>query len=581
MSIIGIDLGTTTCEIAYLKDGKPCIIEDSYGKKNIPSVVGIINNKATAGNTAQNNINDYSFFASEFKRDIGKKDKFIVLGDEKFTPQELSTILLKELKQIAMDYIGEDITEAVITVPANFNSYQRQLTQQAGILAGLNVERIINEPTAAAMAYGIENIDEEAKILVFDLGGGTFDVTILEMFSGILDVISSRGNNLLGGKDFDTEIENYVLDLINKKYNISLYDDLVNDELINVKKIIKSKVKKAKEELSSIEATNINLNNIAKINNKDISIEIYLTRSEFDKLTKHLVDKTKLTIEEALKAGNLKKEDIDIVLLVGGSTRIVSIKNLVQKMFPNKLKEGINPDEAVALGACVQAGIKNNCFSSDTGLIVTDRCNYNLGTGIVKIIGGKEVSDMFDLLIPVDSSIPCSGKNTYSTSYDDQTSVDIEVYEGYDKFVYNNTKIASFSVDGIPKAPKGVQQVEVEFNYNLNGVLEVNVKIISTGKVQKKIVTNKDIEEVTKNIKKYVENSINEDDWINHPLARVVKRSINLAENKMDSLDEEKRKTLKFLVSKLKQAVLDYDEDLVDMYEEQLTDLLFELRTKG
>ena len=513
MSIIGIDLGTTTSEIAYIKDGKPVIIEDEFSKKIIPSVVGIINDEAKAGTFAYNNmIIDSKNFTTEFKRYLGEKDKFIKLNEEQFTPLELSAILLRKLKETAEEFLGEKVIEAVITVPANFNSYQRQLTQQAAKLAGLYVERIINEPTAAAMAYGIENIDEESKILVYDLGGGTFDVTVLEMFCGILEVKSSRGNNSLGGKDFDELIENHLVSYINKMEKVNLYNDIESEhELIRVKSYIKKVAKKAKEELSSLESTLIDLSDLVNIKNKTISMEIYFTRKTLEELIRDLVVSTKDVVEEALKASNYEKNDIDIVLLVGGSTKIPLVKDTVKKMFPGKIKDGINPDEAVALGAAVQAGIKSNQIDSKTGLIVTDKCNYNLGTSIVKVIGDKEIDDIFDLLIPVDSSIPCGGKNYYTTSYDNQTSVDIDVYEGYDKFVYNNTKIASFTIDGIPQAPKGVQQIGVEFRYNLNGVLEVGVKIISTQKVFTQIITNKDIEDITNNIKKYITNDNSEE----------------------------------------------------------------------
>lgn len=513
MSVIGIDLGTTTSEIAFIKNGKPIIIEDEFSKKIIPSVVGIINNEAKAGTFAYNNmIVDSKNFTTEFKRYLGEKNKLIELNEEKFTPLELSAILLKKLKEVAENYLGEEITEAVITVPANFNSYQRQLTQQAARLAGLNVERIINEPTAAAMAYGIENLDEDAKILVYDLGGGTFDVTVLEMFCGILEVKASRGNNCLGGKDFDELIEKHLVSYVNKMEKVNLYKDIKDkNELLRVKSYIKKVSKKAKEELSSLESTIIDLSDLVTIKNKVISMEIYFTRKTLENLIKDLVLGTKSVVDEALKASNYEKSDIDIVLLVGGSTKIPFVKQMVKKMFPGKIKEGINPDEAVALGAAVQAGIKSNEIDSKTGLIVTDKCNYNLGTSIVKVIGDKEIDNIFDLLIPVDSSIPCSGKNYYTTSYDDQTSVDIDVYEGYDKFVYNNTKIASFTIEGIPQAPKGVQKIGVEFRYNLNGVLEVGVKIISTQQVFTQIITNKDIEEITNNMKKYITNNNRED----------------------------------------------------------------------
>lgn len=506
MSVIGIDLGTTTSEIAYIKDGKPVIIEDEFSKKIIPSVVGIINDEAKAGTFAYNNmVIDSKNFTTEFKRYIGDNKTLLKLNNEEFTPLELSAILLKKLKDIATDHLGEEITEAVITVPANFNSYQRQLTKQAAKLAGLHVERIINEPTAAAMAYGIENLDEDAKIMVYDLGGGTFDVTVLEMFYGVLDVKASRGNNLLGGGDFDTIIENHLVNTINKIEKINLYNDIKDeDELLKVKSYLKKVAKGAKEELSSLESTIIDLADLTVINNKPISLELYFTRKEFENLIRELVNKTKETIDEVLSASNYTKDDIDIVLLIGGSTKVPLVKEFIKKLFPGKIKDEINPDEAVALGAAVQIGIKTNQISSKDSLIVTDKCNYNLGTSIVKVIGDKEIDDVFDLLIPVDSNVPCSGKNYYRTSYDGQMSVDIDVYEGYDKFVYNNTKIASFTVNEIPQAPKGIQQIGVEFRYNLNGVLEVGAKIISTQKLVTEIITNKDIDEITQNIKKYI-----------------------------------------------------------------------------
>lgn len=508
MSVIGIDLGTTTCEIAYIENGKPVIIEDEFSRKIIPSVVGIINNEAKAGTFAYNNmIIDSKNFTTEFKKFLGDKEKFVDLNNEKFTPLELSAILLKKLKEIAENHLGEEITEAIITVPANFNSYQRQLTQQAAKLAGLYVERLINEPTAAAMAYGIENLEEDSKILVYDLGGGTFDVTVLEMFCGILEVKASRGNNSLGGVDFDNLILNHLVKSINKIEKIDLYNDIKNeDELLRVKSYLKKVSKKAKEELSSLESTIIDLSNLVNIGHKTISLELFFTRKEFENLVKDLVYQTRNTVEEALKASSYTKEDIDIVLLIGGSTKVPLVKDFVKKIFPGKIKDGINPDEAVALGAAVQAGIKTNQIDPKNSLIVTDKCNYNLGTSIVKVIGDKEIDDIFDLLIPVDSSIPCSGKNFYTTSFDNQSTVDIEVYEGYDKFVYNNTKIASFTIDGIPQAPKGVQQIGVEFRYNLNGVLEVGAKIISTQQIFTQVITNKDIEEITHNIKKYITN---------------------------------------------------------------------------
>lgn len=426
-NIIGIDLGTTTSEIAYIKNGRPEIIEDETGKRIIPSVVSYDakNNKIFAGNKAYNlRISNAENTIQEIKRHMGEDCKVKLNGDDLY-PHEVSAIILSELKKYAEDRLGGKVDEAVITVPANFTNQQREATKEAGKLAGLRVERIINEPTAAAMAYGIDNLDKESNILVYDLGGGTFDVTVLELYKGVLDVKASRGNNLLGGKDFDAAVEKYILNEFRKEYGVDLYE-IKGINKVKAEGSIKAEAKRVKEELSFQEIGMINIPFLAVLDGEPIGLDIELTRGKFERLTKDLVESTREPVKEALEASNLNYEDIDIVLTVGGSSRIAAVQKLVEELFPGKVRHDINPDEAVAMGAAIQAGIKTDQIDSKKSLVVTDKCNYNLGTRIVGNLNGRLIDDLFDCIIPVDSSIPCSKTKRYYTCSNGQQSVIID-----------------------------------------------------------------------------------------------------------------------------------------------------------
>lgn len=594
--IIGIDLGTTTSEMAYIENGKPKMIVDNMGERIIPSVLGVNDDGDVifgkeADNQSTNNI-------YEFKREMGNYIK-LKLGKKEFFAYELSAILLSNLKQEVENYFGEPVDEVIITVPANFNNEQRQLTKKAGEIAGFKVERIINEPTAAAMAYGINNLDKEAKILVYDFGGGTFDVSILELYQGVLDVLVSRGDDHLGGKDVDKRIENFTKEEFKKEFGIDIYSclDAKDNELkTTLKKRVKDAVITAKKELSVKETTNISIPFFTIIDGNPINIDFKLTREKFDELTKDLILRTEEKIEEALDAANLSPEDIDEVLLVGGSSRIAAVHELVNKKFPNKIKAGINPDEAVSLGAAVQAGIKNEEISSEDSLIVTDKCSLNLGTEVVREEGGRLVGGIFDVLIPIDSSIPCTKKKTYSTLYDDQEGVNVCVYEGQGEFVNQNKKIGEMHVDGIPKGKAGEQCIDIQFKYDLNGILQVTVTISSTGKT--KTVKYSTIQSIDTNIDDLLEgitekNSAEEKDinisqqdleintsdeeWEACQLANDVKSTIRLAEKKISKVDDEQAKEIEVLLENLKNAVIYNNKELVEKYDDELTDLLFEV----
>ena len=578
--IIGIDLGTTTSEIAFMENDQPKIITDCFGNRIVPSVVGKKEDgTVVVGQVAYNQlILSPDRTMSELKRLMGS-DTMISLDDEKYLPHELSSLILKELKKYAEDYLGEEVVEAVITVPANFNNSQRKVTKMAGEMAGLKVERIINEPTAAAMAYGLNNYDKEEKILVYDLGGGTFDVSILEMFEGILDVKSSRGNDRLGGKDFDSRIEKYIEKEFEKTYNQNLYKGLDVKNKLSIKLRVKEAAINAKKELSTQLSTTINIPFITIIDNKPVSIGMELTRDKFNQLTKDLVISTTEKIDEALKAAKLKEKDIDRVLLIGGSSRIPAVKELVEKKFKGKIITGINPDEAVAMGAAIQAGIKGNQITDVENLIITDKCSYNLGTSIIKIGDGKVISGAFDCIIPIDSSIPCSNKKTYYTAVDNQDEVRIEVFEGNEEMAEDNVKIGDFILKGIPKGKAGEQSIDVQFDYDLNGILEVKATIVSTGKSINKIIDN------FKLTKLPIDSLADEnmyyrykvDSWQEYELAESVKNIIELAEKKMKHIkDEDKYDEIENILDELKMAVIYNNKELVEKFDDELTDILFE-----
>ena len=580
--IIGIDLGTTTSEIAYIENDEPKIIPDCFGNRIVPSVVGKKEDgTVVVGQVAYNQlISSPDRTISEVKRLMGS-DILIPVGDKKYLPHELSSMILKELKNYAEDYFGEEVVEAVITVPANFNNSQRKVTKLAGEMAGLKVERIINEPTAAAIAYGINNSQKEEKILVYDLGGGTFDVSILEIFDGILDVKSSRGNDRLGGKDFDGRIEKYIEEEFEKIYKKDLYKDLDMKNKLSIKMRIKEAAINAKKELSTQLTTTINIPFINIIDSKPVSIDMEFTREKFDELTKDLVISTTEKIDEALKAAKLKEKDIDTVLLVGGSSRIPAVRELVEKKFKGKIISGINPDEAVAMGAAIQAGIKSNQITCEENLMITDKCSYNLGTSIIKIGDGKIIEGAFDCIIPIDSSIPCSKKKTYYTAVDNQEEVRIEVFEGNESMAADNTKIGDFLLKGVPKGKAGEESIDVQFDYDLNGILEVKATIVSTGKSVNKIIDNFKLIKLPLDSlsNQSIYDRFNTEFWLEYDLAKNVKNTLELAEKKINDLKENEKeyKNIKKLMDEIKLAVIYNDEELVEKLDEKLTDLLFDL----
>ena len=542
--IIGIDLGTTTSLVSYLKNGKPEIIPNKFGKRLTDSVVGIDKyGNIIVGEEAKRILNGTKI--EEIKRSMGS-NKVVKLGDKEYSPEEVSAEILKKLKEEAEDFLGEEIDEAVITVPAMFNSIQKAATIRAGELVGLKVERIISEPTAAAMAYGIDNMEKYQKIIVYDFGGGTFDVSILELDDGILDVIATSGDNYLGGKDID--------EILIKNIPVKIEDDVEKIKL-------KLEVEEAKKRLSTLMGTDIIV--------PELNIDYELKREKFEELVSPLVNKTVDFIDKALSSAKLKREDIDVVLLVGGTTRIPLVQETLKNIFGSKVKKFGDPQEAVALGAGVQAGIKSSEISSEDGLIITDICNYSLGVASIGEYQGIIMPDTFSVIIPKNSNLPCTKSDTYCTAVDDQTSVNIKVYQGENKLVYENLFLSEFRVEGIPKNKAGAEAIEITFGYNINDILTVEAKILSTG-VTKSIkieLNNKNKENSDKKGSTYKNSSYYSD----------YKIIMEMAEDKMSKLSETNREKVSNLLEKMKEMLVSENKEELDKLDSTLTDLLFEV----
>lgn len=561
--IVGIDLGTTTSEIAYIRNGKPEIIKNGYSSIT-PSVVGLDKNlEILVGQSAKNQlVSAKERTVAEVKRKMGTSDAVLMAG-KKFTPVEISAIILRELKKIGEDFLQEEITGAVITVPANFNDAQRQATKEAGEKAGLVVERIINEPTAAALAFGIDNMETEGKILVYDLGGGTFDVTVLEMIDGALDVMASRGVNQLGGKDFDEAIVNEIVHNFKNEYEIELSKDL------KAMARIKDEAEKAKIMLSSANSVVVNLPYIAFKDGETISFEMELTRKRYEELIAGYVKQSMDTVKEALDAAKVNSDDIDVVIAVGGSSRTPLVMQSLKNIFGEKLRGGINPDEAVALGAAVQAGILSNEISGAESIAIFDVCNHTLGTDVLNT---NQTALEYSRLIMRDTHLPFAMTRRYNTSSDFQTEVEVPVYQGESDDLSKNTLIGSFIVDGIPENYAGKEAVDIEFRYNINGILEVNVKVVSTGKITSKEFNMYNYDAP----KSKAESNMEELEWENYSLAGEIKTTVMLYQNRRNELPEEAKQKADALMKQLKQAVTENDAQKVEKIDDALTALLFE-----
>lgn len=542
--IVGIDLGTTTSAISHLKNGKPEIISNVEGKRISDSVVAVDKfGNIIVGEVAKRMIGTSGEKIKEVKRLMGTNRK-IALGGKEFSPEEVSAEILKKLKHDAEDFLGEEIEEAVITVPAMFTSTQKSATIKAGELAGFKVERIISEPTAAAMAYGLENMDKNQKILVYDFGGGTFDVSILDLDEGILDVIATAGDNYLGGKNIDELLGKYILSKIGRS-DISL--ERINLEIEDLKK-----------DLSTLYTTELNI--------PAFRINFEVSRNEFEGLILPLVDKSIDCIHKALSQAKCKVEDIDIVLLVGGTTRIPLIKNRIKEIFGNKIKSFADPQEVVALGAGIQAGIKASDISSEEGLIITDICNYSLGVGCVGMYQGSLTSGVYSVIIPKHSSLPCSKGEEYYTCIDSQSSVHVEVYQGEGQLVSENILLAEFDIDGIPENQAGSESIKITFGYSMNDILEVEAEIISTGYKKKISVEMNDNNNLAK--KSNYKNSSYYSDY---------KMIMDMAEEKLKKVSEVNKTKISTILAEMKLKLVKEKEEELQKLDVALTDLLFEV----
>ena len=486
--VIGIDLGTTNSCVAVLEGGEPQIIANNEGMRTTPSVVAFTKDgERIVGEPAKRqSVTNAERTVTSIKTHMGTDYKVDIDG-KGYTPQEISAIILQKLKADAEGYLGQQVTEAVITVPAYFTDAQRQATKDAGRIAGLDVKRIINEPTAAALAYGMDKLDEEKKILVFDLGGGTFDVSILEIGDGTFEVLATAGNNRLGGDDFDKVIIDYLADEFKKAEGVDLRSDKMALQRL------KEAAEKAKKELSSTMSTNINLPFITATAEGPKHMNIDLSRAKFNELTADLVEKTMGPTKSALADAGLSVSEIDDVLLVGGSTRIPAVQEAVKNFIGKEPHKGINPDECVAAGAAIQAGVLTGEVND---LLLLDVTPLSLGI--------ETMGNVMTKIIERNTTIPTKKSQVFSTAADNQTAVDIHVLQGERSMAYDNTTLGRFQLSEIPPAPRGIPQIEVTFDIDANGIVHVTAKDLGTGKEQKVTITsgtNLSEEEIEKKVK--------------------------------------------------------------------------------